>query len=133
MTHRWLHDFPTVAYSVHYILKILSKETSLNQLLSVAISLTVEFSWRKQIVSITIALCVFPASQSLGGSLGSLTEPRLVFQLISFNFTSLEDPSPWKPFTHLEVGYGLQTMTGFNPCYITLFQCRNENHAQIKR
>lgn len=67
MTHPWLRDFPTVTYSVHYILEVGSRETGLNHLLSVAISVTVEFSWQKQI-SEQVSHCspVFPASQNLG-------------------------------------------------------------------
>lgn len=56
MTHPWRHDFPTVVCSVHYILKTYCKKPGLNQLLSIAISLTVEFYWQKQIPSVTIAL-----------------------------------------------------------------------------
>lgn len=41
--------FPNVTCSVPDILKIRSKETALNQLLSVAVSLTVEFPWQKHI------------------------------------------------------------------------------------
>lgn len=62
VTQPWLHDFPTVTCPVHYILQVGSRETGLNQLLSVAVSVTVEFSWQKQINQVSPRPPVFPAS-----------------------------------------------------------------------
>lgn len=115
VTHPWLHGFPAVTCSVYCILLSCPRETGLNQPQSVAISLTVGFSWQKQMTQQTSPLPpLFFLPHKTQGKPGVLSDRgSLIFKLISFHLPIPKTPVPRNLSPCVEEECRPQTMPRF--------------------